>query len=61
MPDGIPVADAVEYGLLVGLILSGFTTWVHYMYTSQNRDLYWIDAGYTTIASVIAAVILAVM
>ncbi|MFN0275897.1 MAG: DUF1761 domain-containing protein [Chitinophagales bacterium] len=57
----IHVSDAVQFGAIVGLILSGFTTWVHYMYTGQKRDLYWIDAGYTTIASIVACVILTVM
>ncbi|MFI5172110.1 MAG: DUF1761 domain-containing protein [Chitinophagales bacterium] len=55
------ISYAIQFGLVVGLIFSGFTTWVHYMYTSQKSDLYWIDAGYTTIASIVAAVILAVM
>lgn len=53
--------DAVEFGLITGLILSGFTTWVHYMYTGQKKDLYWIDAGYTTIASIVAAIILVLL
>lgn len=56
-----PVGDAIQIGLIVGLIFSGFTTWVHYMYTSQKSDLYWIDAGYTTIASIAASIILAVI
>lgn len=54
-------SDAIQFGLIIGLIFSGFTTWVHYMYTSQSKDLYWIDAGYTTIASIVAAVILSMM
>lgn len=55
------LSDAAELGLLIGLVLSGFTTWVHYMYTGQKKDLYWIDAGYTTIASIAACVILVFM
>jgi len=57
----LDISNAIQFGLIVGLIFSGFTTWVHYMYTSQSKDLYWIDAGYTTIASIVAAVILSVM
>lgn len=55
------LSDAAELGLLIGLVLSGFTTWVHYMYTGQKKDLFWIDAGYTTIASISACVILVFM
>jgi hypothetical protein len=55
------LSAAIELGLLVGLVLSGFTTWVHYMYTGQKKDLYWIDAGYTTIASIVASTILVLM
>lgn len=52
------ISEAIQFGILIGLIFSGFTTWVHYMYTSQKKDLFWIDAGYTTLASVVVSVLL---
>jgi hypothetical protein len=57
----IHVIDAAQFGLVAGLMFSGFTTWVHYMYTGQKRNLYLIDAGYTTLASIVACVILTVL
>ncbi len=59
--NNLEIGDAIELGLIVGLVFSGFTTWIHYMYTSQKSDLYWIDAGYTTIASIVACIVLSVM
>jgi hypothetical protein len=59
--NAMTTGDAIQFGLIIGLIFSAFTTWVHYMYTLQSKDLYWIDAGYTTIASIVAAVILSMM
>ena len=61
MGQDISAGDAAQFGLVVGLVFSGLTTWVHYLYTMQSKNLILYDAGYTTIASIVAAVIYASM
>jgi len=61
MGPSISVGDAAEFGLIIGLIFSGLTTYVHYLYTMRNKWLIFYDAGYTTIASIAAAMIYAAM
>jgi Protein of unknown function (DUF1761) len=61
MGQDISVSDAAQFGFIVGLIFSGLTTYVHYLYTMRNGNLIIYDAGYTTIASTIAAVVYAVV
>ncbi len=61
MEPGISISDAAQFGLIIGLIFSGLTTYVHYIYTMRNKWLIFYDAGYTTIASIAAAMIYAAM
>lgn len=61
MGQDLGTGDAVQFGLIVGLIFSGLTTWIHYLYTMRSKNLIFYDAGYTTIASIVAAVIYASM
>ena len=42
------LSDAAQLGLVVGLIFSGLTTYVHYLYTMRKPNLIFYDAGYTT-------------
>ncbi len=55
---GLSLADAAQFGLVVGLVFSGLTTWVHYIYSMQKPALIWYDLGYTTVASILAAVVI---
>lgn len=57
----ITVSNAAQFGLIVGFIFSGLSTYVHYLYTMQNRKLIFYDAGYTTVASIAAAVVYALI
>lgn len=53
-------SEGAQFGLIVGLIFSGLTTYIHYIYAMRPRMLIWFDAGYTTVASMVAGMILAV-
>lgn len=55
---GLSLGDAAQLGLVVGLVFSGLTTWVHYIYSMQKGALIWYDMGYTTLATIIAAVVI---
>lgn len=61
MGQELSTSDAVQFGLVIGLIFSGLTTWIHNLYSMRSKNLILYDAGYTTIASIVAAVIYASM
>lgn len=61
MGPNLSVSDAAQFGLIIGFIFSGLTTYIHYLYTMRNGMLIFYDAGYTTIASIVAAVIYTVV
>ena len=61
MGQELSTGDAVQFGLVIGLIFSGLTTWIHNLYSMRSKNLILYDAGYTTIASIVAAVIYASM
>ena len=55
---GLTLADAMQFGLIVGLIFSGLTTQVHYIYSMRKKHLILYDAGYTTVASIAACAVM---
>jgi hypothetical protein len=55
---GLTFGDAAQLGFIIGLVFSGLTTWVHYIYSMQKSNLIWYDLGYTTIATTIAAMVI---
>ncbi len=52
--NGLSFPDALQFGLVVGLVFSGLTTYIHYIYSMRKKQLILYDAGYTTIASIAA-------